>query len=140
MHQSNQSKWNRRAKRKIFAQVVQWKTYRGSGNVRSGYGQCIFLISIDFAYISCIFKMSFPYPKGSGSDVVSMKLRADKKGDYYILNGTKFWITNGPDADTLIVYARTDQNAKAQHGITAFIVERGFDGFSNGPKLGETIK
>lgn len=72
---------------------------------------------------------------GSGSDVVSMKLRAEKKGDYYILNGTKFWITNGPDADTLVVYARTDPNAKPQHGITAFIVERGFEGFSNGPKL-----
>lgn len=79
-------------------------------------------------------------PLGAGSDVVSMKLRADKKADYYILNGTKFWITNGPDADTLIVYARTDPTAKAQHGITAFIVERGFDGFTNGPKLGETIR
>lgn len=64
-----------------------------------------------------------------------MKLRAEKKGDYYILNGSKCWITNGPDADTLIVYARTDPNAKPQHGITAFIVERGFEGFSNGPKF-----
>lgn len=73
---------------------------------------------------------------GSGSDVVSMKLRAEKKGDYYVLNGNKFWITNGPDADTLIVYARTDPNvAKPQHGITAFIVERGFEGFSTAPKL-----
>lgn len=72
---------------------------------------------------------------GSGSDVVSMKLRADKKGDYYVLNGNKFWITNGPDADTLIVYAKTNFNVKAQHGITAFIVERAFEGFSNGPKL-----
>lgn len=68
-----------------------------------------------------------------------MKLRADKTGDYYTLNGTKFWITNGPDADTLIVYARTDQNAKAQHGITAFIVERNFEGFSNGLKLGKSM-
>lgn len=71
----------------------------------------------------------------SGSDVVSMKLRADKKGDYYILNGTKFWITNGPDADTLVVYARTNQNAKPQHGITAFIIEKDFSGFTTGPKL-----
>lgn len=64
-----------------------------------------------------------------------MKLRAEKKGDYYIFNGSKFWITNGPDADTLIVYAKTDLNAKPQHGITAFIVERDFPGFSSGPKL-----
>lgn len=64
-----------------------------------------------------------------------MKLRAEKNGDYYILNGSKFWITNGPDADTLIVYAKTDLNAKPQHGITAFIVERGFSGFTTGPKL-----
>ncbi|XP_077291536.1 3'-phosphoadenosine 5'-phosphosulfate synthase isoform X1 [Arctopsyche grandis] len=73
---------------------------------------------------------------GSGSDVVSMKLKAEKKGDYYILNGTKFWITNGPVADLLIVYAKTDPNAaKKQHGITAFIVETGFEGFSVGKKL-----
>ncbi|XP_006625020.1 isovaleryl-CoA dehydrogenase, mitochondrial [Apis dorsata] len=72
----------------------------------------------------------------SGSDVVSMKLRAEKKGDYYILNGHKFWITNGPDADTLIVYAKTNPNAiKQQHGITAFIVERDFEGFSIAQKL-----
>lgn len=64
-----------------------------------------------------------------------MKLRAEKKGDYYIFNGSKFWITNGPDADTLVVYAKTDLNAKPQHGITAFIIERGFPGFSTGPKL-----
>ncbi|KAJ3301702.1 hypothetical protein HDU76_005668 [Blyttiomyces sp. JEL0837] len=71
---------------------------------------------------------------GSGSDVVSMKLSAEKKGDRYILNGTKFWITNGPDADTLIVYAKTDVNARS-HGITAFLVEKGFKGFSTSPKL-----
>ena len=72
----------------------------------------------------------------SGSDVVSMKLRAEKRGDYYILNGHKFWITNGPDADVLVVYARTDPHAsKLQHGVTAFIVERGFDGFSTAQKL-----
>merc|ERR1711992_177218 len=73
---------------------------------------------------------------GSGSDVVSMSTKAEKHGDYYILNGSKFWITNGPDADTLVVYARTDPNAsKPQHGITAFIIERGMEGFSTGPKL-----
>ncbi|XP_076639329.1 isovaleryl-CoA dehydrogenase, mitochondrial [Colletes latitarsis] len=73
---------------------------------------------------------------GSGSDVVSMKLRADKKGDHYVLNGNKFWITNGSDADTFVVYARTNPNAdKPQHGITAFIVERKFEGFSTAQKL-----
>ncbi|TPX64915.1 hypothetical protein SpCBS45565_g05556 [Spizellomyces sp. 'palustris'] len=71
---------------------------------------------------------------GSGSDVVSMKLRADKKGDRYILNGTKFWITNGPDADVLVVYAKTDVNAGPK-GITAFLIEKGFKGFSTSPKL-----
>ncbi|KAF8954734.1 hypothetical protein BGZ46_002833 [Entomortierella lignicola] len=70
----------------------------------------------------------------SGSDVVSMKLRADKKGDKYILNGTKFWITNGPDADTLVVYAKTDVSAGPK-GVTAFIVEKGMKGFSRGQKL-----
>jgi isovaleryl-CoA dehydrogenase len=71
---------------------------------------------------------------GSGSDVVSMQLKADEDGDHYVLNGNKFWITNGPDADVLIVYAKTDMAAK-QHGITAFIVEKGTEGFSTGPKL-----
>jgi len=66
---------------------------------------------------------------GAGSDVVSMKLRAVKKNDRYVLNGTKFWITNGPDADTLIVYAKTDPNAGAR-GMTAFIVEKSMKGFS----------
>ena len=62
---------------------------------------------------------------GSGSDVVSMKLRAEKKGDYYVLNGNKFWITNGPDADVLVVYAKTNPNSsKAQHGISAFLIEK----------------
>ena len=70
----------------------------------------------------------------AGSDVVSMKLRADKKGDRYILNGAKMWITNGPDADLIVVYAKTDVNAGAR-GISAFIVEQGFSGFSSGPKL-----
>ncbi|MEX1252541.1 MAG: isovaleryl-CoA dehydrogenase [Hyphomonas sp.] len=71
---------------------------------------------------------------GAGSDVVSMKLRADKKGDRYVLNGTKMWITNAPDADTLVVYAKTDPNAGSK-GITAFLIERGFKGFSVAQKL-----
>ncbi len=71
---------------------------------------------------------------GAGSDVVSMRLRAEKQGDHYVLNGHKMWITNGPDADTLIVYAKTEPEAK-QHGITAFIVEKGFAGFSVAQKL-----
>lgn len=75
---------------------------------------------------------------GAGSDVVSMKLRAERRGDLYVLNGAKYWITNAPDADTLVVYAKTDPQAGAR-GITAFIVERGMAGFSTGPhfdKLG----
>ena len=71
---------------------------------------------------------------GAGSDVISMKLRAEKKGDKYILNGSKMWITNGPDADTLVVYAKTDPEAH-QRGITAFIIEKGFKGFSVAQKL-----
>lgn len=71
---------------------------------------------------------------GAGSDVVSMKLRADKKGDRYILNGNKMWITNGPNADTLVVYAKTDPAAGSK-GITAFIIEKGFKGFSTAQKL-----
>ena len=71
---------------------------------------------------------------GAGSDVLGMKLRADRKGDRYILNGTKMWITNGPDADTLIVYAKTDGQAGAE-GIIALIVEKGFKGFSTAQKL-----
>jgi isovaleryl-CoA dehydrogenase len=70
----------------------------------------------------------------AGSDVVSMKIRADKKGDKYILNGNKMWITNGPDADTYVIYAKTDME-KGPHGITAFIVERNSKGFSQGEKL-----
>ena len=70
----------------------------------------------------------------AGSDVVSMKLRAEKKGDKYILNGNKMWITNGPDAHTYVIYAKTDVNAGSK-GITAFIVERGFKGFSQAQKL-----
>ena len=71
---------------------------------------------------------------GAGSDVVSMKLRAEKRGDRYVLNGNKMWITNGPEADTLVVYAKTAPEA-GPRGITAFIVERGFPGFSTAQKL-----
>ena len=71
---------------------------------------------------------------GAGSDVVSMRTRADKKGDRYVLNGSKMWITNGPVADTLVVYAKTDRTAGAR-GITAFIVEKGFKGFAPAQKL-----
>src|SRR5216110_2389036 len=70
----------------------------------------------------------------AGSDVVSMRLRAKRHGDRYVLNGSKMWITNGPDADTLVVYAKTDPDA-AQRGITAFIVEKGMPGFSTAQKL-----
>jgi len=71
---------------------------------------------------------------GSGSDVVSMRLRAERRGDAYVLNGTKMWITNGPDADTLVVYAKTDPQA-GPRGITAFIVEKGYRGFTTAQKL-----
>jgi isovaleryl-CoA dehydrogenase len=71
---------------------------------------------------------------GSGSDVVSMKLKADKRNDRYVLNGNKMWITNGPDADTLVVYAKTDMDAGPK-GITAFLIERGMAGFSTAQKL-----
>ncbi|CUH33026.1 Acyl-CoA dehydrogenase [Jannaschia seosinensis] len=75
---------------------------------------------------------------GAGSDVVGMKLRAEKRNDRYILNGTKYWITNGPDAETLVVYAKTDPDAGSK-GITAFLIERSMAGFSASPhfdKLG----
>src|SRR5438132_13154133 len=71
---------------------------------------------------------------GAGSDVVSMKTRAEKKGDRYLLNGSKMWITNGPQAETLVVYAKTDPSAGAR-GITAFLIEKGFKGFSTAQKL-----
>lgn len=71
---------------------------------------------------------------GSGSDVVSMRLRAERKGDHYLLNGTKMWITNAPEADTLVVYAKTDPAAGSK-GITAFIIEKGYKGFSVAQKL-----
>ena len=71
---------------------------------------------------------------GAGSDVVSMKTRAEKKGDRYVLNGSKMWITNGPQAETLVVYAKTDPDA-GPRGITAFLIEKGFKGFSTAQKL-----
>ena len=71
---------------------------------------------------------------GSGSDVVSMKLKAEKRGDRYVLNGNKMWITNGPDANTYVVYAKTEPDAGSK-GITAFIIERDFPGFSRAQKL-----
>jgi isovaleryl-CoA dehydrogenase len=71
---------------------------------------------------------------GAGSDVVSMRLRAERRDDRYVLNGAKFWITNGPHADTMVVYAKTAPDAESR-GITAFIVEKGFKGFSVGQKI-----
>ena len=71
---------------------------------------------------------------GAGSDVISMKLRAEDKGGYYLLNGSKMWITNGPDADTMVVYAKTEPELGAR-GVTAFIVEKGMKGFSTAQKL-----
>ena len=71
---------------------------------------------------------------GAGSDVVGMRTRAEKRGDRWVLNGSKMWITNGPDADTLVVYAKTDP-AAGSRGITAFLVERGFKGFGTAQKL-----
>src|SRR5205807_9179631 len=71
---------------------------------------------------------------GAGSDVVGMRLRADKRGDRYVLNGTKMWITNGPIAEVLVVYAKTDPDA-GPRGITAFLIEKGFKGFSTAQKL-----
>ncbi|MFN5723464.1 MAG: acyl-CoA dehydrogenase family protein, partial [Betaproteobacteria bacterium] len=71
---------------------------------------------------------------GAGSDVISMKLRAEDKGGFYLLNGSKMWITNGPDADTLVVYAKTEPELGAR-GITAFLIEKGMKGFSIAQKL-----
>ena len=71
---------------------------------------------------------------GAGSDVVGMRLKAEKKGDKYVLNGNKMWITNGPDADVLVVYAKTDMEAHSR-GITAFLIEKGMPGFSTAQKL-----
>ena len=70
---------------------------------------------------------------GAGSDVVCMRTRADKRGDRYVLNGNKMWITNGPEADTLVVYAKTDPEA-GPRGITAFLIEKGMQGLLDGPE------
>ncbi|MCE7729746.1 isovaleryl-CoA dehydrogenase [Vibrio campbellii] len=85
---------------------------------------------IDGSHVGAL-AMSEP---NSGSDVVSMQLRAEDKGDHYLMNGNKMWITNGSDADTLVVYAKTDPNGDSR-GITAFIIEREFEGFSHAQKL-----
>ncbi|EOU3285127.1 isovaleryl-CoA dehydrogenase [Vibrio harveyi] len=85
---------------------------------------------IDGSHVGAL-AMSEP---NSGSDVVSMQLRAEDKGDHYLMNGNKMWITNGPDADTLVVYAKTDPSGGSS-GITAFIIERDFEGFSHAQKL-----
>src|SRR5438132_1017885 len=71
---------------------------------------------------------------GAGSDVVGMRTRAERRGERYVLNGSKMWITNGPEAETLVVYAKTDPAAGAR-GITAFIIEQGFPGFTTAQKL-----
>ncbi len=75
---------------------------------------------------------------GAGSDVVGMRTRAEKRGDRYVLNGSKMWITNGPDADVLVIYAKTDP-AAGPRGITAFLVEKDFPGFSTAPKLDKLV-
>ncbi|MEH0712040.1 isovaleryl-CoA dehydrogenase [Vibrio owensii] len=85
---------------------------------------------IDGSHVGAL-AMSEP---NSGSDVVSMQLRAEDKGDHFLMNGNKMWITNGPDADTLVVYAKTDPNGGSR-GITAFIIEREFEGFNHAQKL-----
>ena len=129
--------------------VVMEEISRGSGSVGLSYGAhsnlCINQLQLNGTaaqkerYLPKLvagehlgaLAMSEP---GSGSDVVSMRLKAEKKGDRYILNGNKMWITNGPGADVLVVYAKTDATA-GSHGITAFIVEKGFKGFSTAQKL-----
>ncbi|MEM9617674.1 MAG: isovaleryl-CoA dehydrogenase [Pseudomonadota bacterium] len=129
--------------------VVMEEISRGSGAVGLSYGAhsnlCVNQLSINgnkeqkAKYIPKLasgehlgaLAMSEP---GSGSDVVSMKTRAEKKGDRYILNGNKMWITNGPTADTLVVYAKTEPERHSR-GITAFIIEKGMKGFSTAQKL-----
>lgn len=129
--------------------VVMEEISRGSGSVGLSYGAhsnlCVNQISLNGTpaqkekYLPKLcsgehlgaLAMSEP---GAGSDVVSMKLRAEKKGDHYILNGNKMWITNGPGADTLVVYAKTEPE-KGSRGITAFLIEKGFKGFSTAQKL-----
>jgi len=129
--------------------VVMEEVSRGSGAVGLSYGAhsnlCVNQININgnkaqkAKYLPKLISgehlgalaMSEP---GAGSDVVSMKLKAEKKGDKYVLNGNKMWITNGPGADTLVVYAKTDP-AAGPRGITAFLIEKAMKGFSTAQKL-----
>ena len=129
--------------------VAMEEVSRGSGSVGLSYGAhsnlCVNQINLNgnkdqkSRYLPKLISgehlgalaMSEP---GAGSDVVSMKLRAEKKGDRYVLNGNKMWITNGPGADVLVVYAKTEPEAGSR-GITAFLVEKGFKGFSTAQKL-----
>ncbi|WP_375205418.1 isovaleryl-CoA dehydrogenase [Hyphococcus sp.] len=129
--------------------VAMEEISRGSGSVGLSYGAhsnlCVNQISLNASkeqkekYLPKLISgehlgalaMSEP---GAGSDVVSMKLKAEKKGDRYILNGNKMWITNGPTGDVIVVYAKTDPD-KGSRGISAFIVEKGFKGFSTAQKL-----
>ncbi|MEM6415167.1 MAG: isovaleryl-CoA dehydrogenase [Pseudomonadota bacterium] len=129
--------------------VVMEEVSRGSGAVGLSYGAhsnlCVNQINLNGTddqkarYLPKLcsgehlgaLAMSEP---GSGSDVVSMRLRADKRGDQYILNGNKMWITNGPTADVLVVYAKTEPDAGSR-GITAFLIEKDFAGFSTAQKL-----
>ena len=129
--------------------VVMEEISRGSGAIGLSYGAhsnlCVNQININgdaeqkSRYLPKLVSgehlgalaMSEP---GSGSDVVSMKLRAEKKGDRYVLNGSKMWITNGPGADVLAVYAKTNPDA-GPRGITAFLIEKDFKGFSTAQKL-----
>ncbi|WP_370334436.1 isovaleryl-CoA dehydrogenase [Parvularcula marina] len=129
--------------------VAMEEISRGSGSVGLSYGAhsnlCVNQINLNGSeeqkkkYLPKLcsgehlgaLAMSEP---GAGSDVVSMRLRAEKRGEYYVLTGNKMWITNGPGADTLVVYAKTEPEAKSK-GITAFIIEKGMKGFSTAQKL-----
>lgn len=129
--------------------VAMEEISRGSGAVGLSYGAhsnlCVNQINLNgtaeqkSAYLPKLISgehlgalaMSEP---GSGSDVVSMKLKAEKRGDRYVLNGNKMWITNGPGADVLVVYAKTEPD-RGSRGITAFLIEKGFPGFSTAQKL-----
>ncbi len=129
--------------------VVMEEISRGSGSVGLSYGAhsnlCVNQINLNgnadqkARYLPKLISgehlgalaMSEP---GAGSDVVSMKLRADRKGDRFVLNGSKMWITNGPSAETLVVYAKTEPE-RGSRGITAFLIEKGFAGFSVAQKL-----
>ena len=129
--------------------VAMEEISRGSGSVGLSYGAhsnlCVNQINLNgnaeqkARYLPKLISgehlgalaMSEP---GAGSDVVSMRLKAEKKGDRYVLNGNKMWITNGPGADTLVVYAKTEPDAGSR-GITAFLIEKGFKGFSTAQKL-----